>query len=99
MIAKGKFKFKSIEEKSGGEFVNSQGQKIKYDGSYSIKVDEITDNGIYERRFKVNLNENSLISKLKQLNPYTDVEITFYIQFYGNSTKVVPTDIISCNNK
>ena len=41
MIAKGKFKFKSIEEKDGGEFTNAQGQKIKYDSSYSIKVDEI----------------------------------------------------------
>ena len=99
MIAKGKFKFKSIEEKDGGEFTNSQGQKIKYDSSYSVKVDEITDKGIYERRFKVSTTNNSLITKLKQLSPYIDIELTFDIQFYGNSVKVVPTDIVSCSNK
>lgn len=99
MIAKGKFKFKSIDERDGGEFTNNQGQLIKYDKSYVIKADEQTDKGIYERRFKVGANDNSLLSKIKQLNPYTDVEITFDIQFFGNQTKVVPTDVISCSNK
>lgn len=99
MISKGKFKFKSIDKRDGGEFTNDKGQVIKYDSSYVIKVDEQTENGIYERRFKVSSDNNVLLSKIQRLSAYDDIEMTFDIQFYGNSTKVVPTDIVSCNNK
>lgn len=99
MISKGKFKFKSIEKREGGEFTNDKGQLIKYDSSYVIKVDEQTENGIYERRFKISSSDNVLVSKMQRLSAYDDIEMTFDIQFYGNSTKVVPTDVVSCNNK
>lgn len=99
MISKGKFKFKSIEKREGGEFINDKGQLITYESSYVIKVDEQTENGIYERRFKISSSDNALVSKIQRLSAYDDIEMTFDIQFYGNSTKVVPTDIVGCNNK
>lgn len=99
MICKGKFKFKSIEKREGGEFTNDKGQLIRYESLYVIKVDEQTENGIYERRFKISSSDNVLVSKIQRLSAYDDIEMTFDIQFYGNSTKVVPTDIVGCNNK
>lgn len=99
MNCKGKFKFKSIEKREGGEFVNEKGQNIKYDAVKVLKVDEQTDKGIYERRFKISEKDIILCQKIEKLVPYEDIEIAFDIQFYGNSTKVVPVDVISCNNK
>lgn len=86
--------FKSIEKKEGGEFTNEKGQEIKYDGSYILKADEKTSNGIYERRFKIPLNNVSLIESLKSKKAYDSVTIEFDIQMYGNNTRIVPIGIL-----
>ena len=48
----GKFKFKGLVKREGGSFTNDRGQEITYKESYLLKVDESTENGIYERGFE-----------------------------------------------
>ena len=95
----GDFVFKGIEERQGGEFQNSQGQMIKYESSYVIKVDEITDNGIYERKLKVPKTNVSLINKLKQKKPYDDITLLCDIVLYGSQARVIPIDLQAKDNK
>lgn len=94
----GNFVFKGIEERQGGEFKNAQGQMIKYDSSYVIKVDEVTDNGIYERKLKVPKTNTELINKLKQKKPYENISLLCDVSFYGSQARVIPVDLQQ-NNK
>lgn len=91
--------YKGIEKKDGGEFVNDKGQKIKYDGSYVLKADEQTENGIYERRFKIPLNNVSLIESLKLKKAYDEITVNFDIQMFGNNVRIVPIGLFDSNNK
>lgn len=99
MKSTAKLIFKGIEKREGGEFVNDKGQKIKYDGSYVLKADEQTDNGIYERRFKIPLTNVSLIESLKLKKAYDELTINFDIQMYGNNVRIVPIGLADSNNK
>lgn len=99
MKSTAKLIFKGIEKKDGGEFTNDKGQKIKYDGSYVLKADEQTENGIYERRFKIPLTNVSLIENLKAKKAYDEITLNFDIQIYGNNVRVVPVDLVDSNNK
>ncbi len=92
MECKGKFKFKQLVRRDGGEFTNNNGQVVSYKESYSLKVDEITDNGIYERTFKIPV-ESELVQELLIKKPYSDITLTFDIIFYGNSIKAVPVAV------
>ena len=47
----GKFKFKGLNQKDGGEFTNSRGEKLTYKPSYQLKLDELSENGVNERIF------------------------------------------------
>ena len=89
MKCNGKFKFKELTKKEAGEFKNSNGEIIKYDERYALKVDEITENGIYERIFKIAVN-NQIIEQLQGLKPYQDIVIEFEVQFYNTSIRVIP---------
>ena len=99
MKCKGLFKFKCIEKKEAGEFVNPQGQKIEYPAKYLLKVDEVGDDGIFERSFKVAL-DSDLIPQLSGIKPYTDVEIDFDLQFIkSGSISLTPISIKSIVSK
>lgn len=89
MECKGKFKFKQIVRKDGGEFTNDKGQVIQFKESYALSVDEMTENGIYERKFKIAV-DSPLVQDLLIKKPYSDIAITFDVQFYGNSIKAIP---------
>ena len=52
MECRGKFKYKGLTKKNGGEFTNGRGELVKYNESYEIKLDELTQDGVYERKFK-----------------------------------------------
>lgn len=93
MKCQGKFKFKGLIKKDGGEFTNNKGQKITYDSSYQIKLDEITEKGIFERNFKIS-KDSDLVETLLIKKPYTDVTIEFDVNIFGNTVKVVPVAII-----
>lgn len=88
----GKFKFKGLVKREGGSFTNDKGQEITYNASYLLKVDESTENGIYERGFKIP-EDSKLVLPLSKLQPYQDITLEFEVNFYGNSIKVVPIAI------
>lgn len=85
----GKFKFKGLTRKDGGSFTNDRGQEITYKPSYSLKLDEMTEEGIYERLFKI-ADDSALVSSLQQLKPYQDITLEFDVILYANSIKLVP---------
>lgn len=85
----GKFKFKGLTRKDGGSFTNDRGQEITYKPSYSLKLDEMTEEGIYERIFKI-ADDSALVSSLQQLKPYQDITLEFDVILYANSIKLVP---------
>ncbi|MCI8999567.1 MAG: hypothetical protein HFJ26_01205 [Clostridia bacterium] len=99
MRSQGKFVFKGIEKRDGGEFTDAQGRNVKYDESYQLKLDEKTEKGIYERRLKVSKDNMLLVQKLEKLECYTEIELICDINFYGNRITVVPVDLVSSNNK
>lgn len=90
----GKFKFKELVKKDGGKFTNAKGDEIEYKPSYSLKVDEVTENGIFERVFKIAL-DSPLVEKLQNVKPYTDISLEFDINLYNNSVRLIPLDIRS----
>lgn len=94
MKCRGKFKFKGLQEKSGGEFINGRGEKVSYKPSYVIKLDEQTDDGIFERNFKIAL-DSQLVSVLSQVQLYQDIELEFDVLIYGTNVKIIPVNLIN----
>ena len=92
MICKGNFKFKTITKRDGGEFENQNGEKIKYKSCFSLKCDEMTDKGIFERTFRLPL-ESNLVNIFSGMEPYTDIELIFDVAMYGNRISVTPTSV------
>lgn len=84
MKCSGIFVFKSFSHKNGGEFTNEKGDIIKYPASYTLKVDELMDNGdINERKFKVSEKQVQLINDLKDLESYQKIELNFNLTIYA----------------
>lgn len=98
MRCKGEFVFKSVEKREGGSFTNDKGQSVNYDMAYILKVDELTQNGIYERKLKVDKANSVLFSKLQGLKPYDRINLICDVVLYGSNAKVIPIDLDS-NNK
>ena len=93
MQCKGKFKFKELVKREGGSFTNQKGDVINYKDTYNLKVDEVTENGIYERIFKIPT-ESELVEPLLITKPYTDITLEFDVIFYGNSIRLTPISIV-----
>lgn len=93
MKCRGNFVFKSLNKQDGGEFTNDKGQNIKFNGSYVLKVDEITDKGPVERKLKFDLTNSYLLEKIKALTAYDRIDITCDVVFYNSQVKLVPIDI------
>ena len=92
MRAKGIFMFKNIQEREKGSFTNKEtGEVIEYDSCYILVVDEIEENNkITERRFKIDKKDNSLVSELSVIEPYTKMELTFNVTLYSSNAKITP---------
>lgn len=89
MKCSGIFVFKSLSHKAGGEFKNEKGDVIKYDSSYSLKVDELMDNGdINERKFKVSEKQVVLINDLKSLEAYQKIILNFNVTIYATKISI-----------
>lgn len=99
MQCKGDFIYKSVEKREGGTFTNGNGQDINYDMAYILKVDEVTQNGIYERKLKIDKSNNTLLTKLGQLKPYDHITLLCDIVLYGANARVIPIDLVNSNNK
>lgn len=98
MKCRGEFVFKSIEKREGGSFTNDKGQAVNYDMAYLLKVDEVSQNGINERKLKIDKNNTVLLNKLQNLKPYDKINLICDVVLYGANAKVIPIDIDS-NNK
>lgn len=85
----GDFKFKGLIKRDGGSFTDTTGKVINYKESYSLKVDEQTENGIYERQFKVAI-DSPLVAELKALELYDDITLDFDVKIYGTRINVIP---------
>lgn len=92
MKCKGNFKFKGLQKRDGGVFKNNKGEEIQYKESYVIKADEETENGIYERQFKIAI-DSPLVKVLEGLEVYDDIEIEFDVKIYGSRISVTPTSV------
>lgn len=93
MKCQGKFIFKCIEKKEGGEFVNQKGQKVVYDPTFQVKVDEIIDGKTEERIFKFKASNKELANNFEKFNVYDKVIIDFNIELYKTSVKLVPCNV------
>ena len=94
MQAVGEFVYKGIETRKAGEFLNDKGDTVKYNEACILKVDEVVDGSINERKLKVDVNNTMLIDKLKKLVPYNKFNLKCDIVLYQNSAKVVPIAIV-----
>jgi len=94
MKCEGSFIYRGIEEKEGGEFINNNNQKVKFDPTYQVKVDEEVENNIVERKYKFSRSNVELAEKFKRLKPYTKIIIAFDITQYNNNFKLIPTDVV-----
>ena len=81
MITEGKFIFKSITARDGGEFTNQQGQVIKYQPAFKVKFDELVDGEPKERTINVSQDQVELIKELQSYKPYTTVIFGFDFGF------------------
>lgn len=99
MRAKGNFVFKGLDKRAGGEFTNDKGQAIKYDESFVLKVDELVDGSINERKLKINVNNTTLLNELNKLKPYDKIDLECDVVLYQNSAKVIPVAVSASNNK
>lgn len=99
MKAIGEFVYKGIEKRGAGSFKNDKGEEVNYPESYILKVDEISDGKINERKLKVDPANIGLIDSLKKLSPYDKIKLECDILLYQNSAKVVPVAISNSNNK
>ena len=99
MKAIGEFVFKCLEKRDGGEFVNERGQKVAYKEAYTLKVDEVVEGNINERKLKVDKDNMGLVARLKTLKPYDKVTLECDVVLYNNSARVIPIAIVDSNNK
>lgn len=88
MECKERFVFKSVEKRGAGAFKNEKGETVEYPEAYILKVDENKDGKINERKFKFGANRSYLFDKLKNLEPYGDVDVIFDVIVYANSVKL-----------
>lgn len=93
MKCQGEFVYKGINHTEAGTFINDKGEPIHYKGSYKIKVDEKTENGIMERIFKIAEDETALLKDFQTLEEYQKITIAFDIIISGTSVRLVPTDV------
>lgn len=93
MKCNGTFIFKSVTKREGGEFINSNGEVIKYDPTYVILCDEISDE-IRERKFKFPCTNETLYNALINLASYTKIRLDFEVIIYNNSCKLLPINLL-----
>lgn len=91
MKTKGQFTYKGISHVDAGTFVNAQGQSVDYKGSYKLQVDEITPEGIYERKIKIEEEKLGLVQELMKLGAYDVIELEFDVTMYSSGARLSPT--------
>lgn len=99
MIAKGKLIFKGVSEREGGVFQDESGKSVNYDMAYILKVDELQDDGTYaEKKLKIDKGNTGLVSQLKDIKPYTEIELECNVKLYNNACKIIPIRLLNTNS-
>lgn len=93
MKCQGNFKFRSLGERSAGEFKNEKGVLIKYNSCYLLNVDEIKEDGVYTRQFKI-AKDSPFLKELKDVELYQDIVIEFDIIIYRSNVTLVPIALV-----
>lgn len=93
MQCEGMFKFRGLNHVDAGTFINNNGEKVQYNESYKLKVDELTNYGLQERVFKL-APDNNLLPTLRQLNVYDDLHLVFDVLVYSSGARLVPVGIV-----
>ena len=94
MKCRGEFIFKSLEEREAGTFTNDKGENINYPSSFVLKLDEINENGINERKLKFPKENTELANRLNRLEPYTKIQLEFDVMIYGSQARITPTSFV-----
>ena len=95
MKCKGNFKFKELKKLDAGSFTDKEtGEVISYNESYKLKVDEITEQGINERIFKVAIDNVNVLNALKTVKAYDNIDIEFDLEIYSNGCRLIPLAVI-----
>lgn len=92
MKCKGNFKYKGIKKRDSGIFQNDKGEEIKYKECYLIKLDEVTESGVYERTFKI-ATDSQLLNTLSQIQLYQDVLVEFEVQIFATTCRLIPVNV------
>lgn len=90
MNCKGNFVFKELNYVKAGVFKNDKGEEISYKDSYKLKVDEVTNNGINERIFKIDPSNTNLVNTLKSFRAYQNISIEFDLEIFANGCRLKP---------
>ena len=101
MKCQGNFTFKSLEYVDKGSFVNGNGQKVEYAGSYKLNVDEWNEGKLNQLKLKVPEDSTELVNQLRLLRPYQEIILECDVRFYNSVPKIVPIGFkkVDSNNK
>ena len=90
MKCKGEFINRGMERREGGNLITDKGQTISYKPAYKIKVDELTEEGVFERILKIEEDKAQLINDFRVLDIYQKINITFNVVIYNTRVVLVP---------
>lgn len=79
--------YKGIREIKAGEFLDSNGEKIKYNDSYRLRFDQII-NGL-PKETEIKVKKELALNIIKNFNIYDKIVITFNIVFYNNNKIII----------
>ena len=96
MKCKGRFVFRELKKVDAGSFKDKEsGEIISYKESYKLKVDEISEDGINERVFKVTTDNVNVLNGLVGVKPYDKIDIEFDLGLYPNGCRLTPSAVFS----
>ena len=88
-----KIQIQRFRKKRCWNFCKCTRSKIEYPAKYILKLDEVGEEGIEERCFKVAL-DSVFVPKIINTKIYDEVTIQFNIQFSKNGTvSLIPEDL------
>lgn len=93
MKCKGQFVFKSLTHRAGGTFKNENGDDVNYPSAYILKVDEIEDGEINERKFKIPEDKTVFINDLRLLEAYQKIVLEFKLTIFASRISLEPIDV------
>lgn len=90
MQCAGEFIYRGMSHTDAGTFVNDKGQAINYNGSFKIKLDENTDDGVQERIVKI-AEDDIILQDFSNIEVYSKITIQFEVRLIGQTNiKLVP---------